>query len=224
MDNLDIWEKIFRNKEWDKYPPIPLIKFIAKNFYNVPDRKNIKILEIGSGPGANIWYMAREGFTVYGIDGSKTACENAKKKLLNDNLKNNIGSIATGDYHNLLNNFENGYFDAIIDVESLYCNSLTKSKEIIELAFKKLKSNGVFYSQTFANGTWGFDGDLDKDSGLYPIEGPLANTGFVRPVTKENITDLYKLENNSITLIERVDQLLQNKKVIKEWIIELKKK
>ncbi len=80
-ENLKIWENIFQNKEWGKYPPIPLVRFVAKNFYNVPNRKEIKILELGFGTGANLWYLAREGFSVYGIEGSKTAVEKAIKRF-----------------------------------------------------------------------------------------------------------------------------------------------
>ncbi|EDP6584064.1 class I SAM-dependent methyltransferase, partial [Campylobacter jejuni] len=32
--NAQIWENIFSQKEWGKYPSENLIRFIAKNFYN----------------------------------------------------------------------------------------------------------------------------------------------------------------------------------------------
>ncbi len=59
-----VWEEIFRRKEWGKYPPEHVIRFVARNFYRVADRASIRLLEIGCGPGANIWFMTREGFTV----------------------------------------------------------------------------------------------------------------------------------------------------------------
>ena len=58
------WDDVFANNEWGKYPAESLIRFIAKNFYKADRRENIKILEVGCGPGANIWYMNREGFSV----------------------------------------------------------------------------------------------------------------------------------------------------------------
>ena len=60
QDTADIWENIFLENEWGKYPPVSIIKFVAKNFYKVEDKGKIKILEIGSGPGANLWFIARE--------------------------------------------------------------------------------------------------------------------------------------------------------------------
>ncbi|EAI4546039.1 SAM-dependent methyltransferase, partial [Campylobacter jejuni] len=38
MNNSTLWENIFSQKEWGKYPSENLIRFIAKNFYNVKDR------------------------------------------------------------------------------------------------------------------------------------------------------------------------------------------
>ena len=67
------WESLFKKRDWGVYPNEELIKFIAKHYYKVSNRYKIKILELGCGPGANIWYLAREKFNVHGIDGSKTA-------------------------------------------------------------------------------------------------------------------------------------------------------
>ena len=53
------WEEIFRSREWGKYPPEHLVRFIAGNFYGVPNRGAVGLLEIGCGPGANAWFMAR---------------------------------------------------------------------------------------------------------------------------------------------------------------------
>ncbi|EAL1485109.1 SAM-dependent methyltransferase, partial [Campylobacter coli] len=51
MDNATFWENIFSNKEWGKYPSENLIRFIARNFYNVKNRNEIRILELGLGTG-----------------------------------------------------------------------------------------------------------------------------------------------------------------------------
>ena len=43
-------------------------------------------MEIGCGAGNNLWFAAREGFNVSGIDISHSAIEYAKERLLNDEL------------------------------------------------------------------------------------------------------------------------------------------
>ncbi|EAI7225285.1 class I SAM-dependent methyltransferase, partial [Campylobacter coli] len=96
--NEEIWENIFSNKEWGKYPSENLIRFIARNFYNVKNRNEIRILELGLGTGANLWFCAREGFRVSGIEWSKTGVERFQKRLDDENLSSQIDKIIIGDY------------------------------------------------------------------------------------------------------------------------------
>jgi cyclopropane fatty-acyl-phospholipid synthase-like methyltransferase len=141
-NNLQVWEKIFQENEWGKYPSIPVIRFIARNFYKVKNRKGIKILEIGSGTGANLWFCAREGFSVIGLEGSKTANERMLKRFDEENLTSHILDTKIGDYFETLDEIEDNSIDAIIDSESLYCNSFDRSKEIVVKSFNKLKVGG----------------------------------------------------------------------------------
>ncbi len=75
-----IWEKVFSEQPWGKYPGESLIRFIAKNFYKL-NRGEVKILEVGFGTGANIWYLSREKFDTYGIEGSETGVKLAYERL-----------------------------------------------------------------------------------------------------------------------------------------------
>ncbi len=222
-NNLEIWDQIFKTTEWGRYPSTPLIRFIARNFYHHTDRNAVKILEIGSGPGANLWFLAREGFKVYGIDGSPAACEKAISKLKNDNLDSQIGKMLVGDYFDKLNDFEDNSLDAIIDIESLYCNDFEKSKAIIKTAFKKLKPKGRFFSITFAEGSWGMEGEKIGHNAFLPKEGPMSNKGLSRFTSKSDIDKLYKLDCSTVINIERQELHLANSKIIKEWLIEVEK-
>jgi len=221
--NLNIWEDIFQNNEWGKYPPVALIRFIAKNFYKLKNRKDIKILEIGSGTGANLWFCAREGFSVYGIDGSKTAVDRMVNRFKEENLSDNLLGVSVGDYYDKLDDIEDETFDAIIDLESLYCNPFDRSREIVQKSFSKLKKGGLMFSLTFADGTYGLDGENISYHAVSPTKGAMANMGFTRYTTKDDIEKLYKLDNNEIVDIQRQELHLSDDEVIKEWIIALKK-
>ena len=114
-----IWEQIFRERDWGRYPPEELIRFVARYFYRASDRGQIKILEIGCGPGANIWFLAREGFDAYGIDGSETAIAKAERALKEEGLK---ARLQVGDINSLCRLYPSSYFDALVDVACLQCN------------------------------------------------------------------------------------------------------
>ena len=142
-ENLQIWEKIFQEREWGKYPALPVVRFVARNFYKVPNRKDVKILEVGSGIGANLWYCAKEGFSVIALEGSKTAIDIMHKRFESDGLKENVFFSEAGDYFNTLDSVEDGTIDAAIDVESLICNDFDRTREIIKKIFKKLKCEKI---------------------------------------------------------------------------------
>ena len=211
-----VWEKIFNESEWGKYPAESLIRFIARNFYH-QQRSEIRILEVGCGPGANLWYVSREGFQTYGVDGSATAVDKAKHRLALEGLK---ADIYVGDVI-VLDQFENDYFDAVIDAECVCCNNLINSKKILAEAKRVLKINGLFYSRTFSDKTVvGLDAEY-----VTPLEvsmatdGPLQGKGFVRLSNEKSINELYG-ELFCLESIDVIDYTSNNQKIrVSEFII-----
>ncbi|TEY02792.1 class I SAM-dependent methyltransferase [Campylobacter sp. US33a] len=195
MNSANLWNEIFTNKEWGKYPSENLIRFIARNFYNAKNRNEIHILELGLGTGANLWFCAREGFRVSGIEWSKTGVERFKKRLDDENLSIQIDEILTGDYEVKLDEFKDESFDCIIDSCSLCCNDFNKTKRIFDKAISKLKIGSKFYSSTIAKGIVGYD--KSKDDFQLPNGGIYTHVGMIRFSNKEDIAKLYK--NNNFT-------------------------
>ena len=154
MNESSFWEQIFSKKEWGKYPSESVIRFIARNFYNAKDRNKISILELGLGTGANLWFCAREGFKVSGIEWSKTGVERFKTRMQNENLSTQIAQLEIGDYLEKLDNFKDESFDAVIDVASLCCNDREKTRAIFQKAFKKLKAGGKFFPSLWQKDFW----------------------------------------------------------------------
>lgn len=221
--NLSVWEKIFQERDWGNYPSLPIIRFIARNFFNVQNRKKITILELGSGTGANLWFCAREGFSVIALEGSHTALTKMKNRFCSENLTEFLLDYKCGNYFKTLDEIQNNSLDAIIDAESLYCNSFDISHQIIKKCFDKLKVGGVMISITFAENSWGFDEDEFDYHAVMPTNGPMAYKGFSRYTSKDDIKKLYQLKNNKIERIERQEYYYTEQDVIKEWVIELKK-
>lgn len=193
-------DNVFSNQSWGKYPDETLIRFIARNFYSSPDRSKVRILEIGCGPGANIWYLSREGFKVYGIDISKIAIKQSKRFLKSENLK------AVLRVHTAKNlPYKDNYFDAVVDNACLCHNPKGDTLKIVAEVKRVLKPNGLFYSRTFT----------DKMSPSH-----LKGKGFVRFTKKDEINGIYRALE--ILSIDSRDYT-QSGNTISEWIIHLKK-
>jgi|SRR3989338_3843502 len=152
-----VWERIFSDREWGCYPEIPVVRFIANNFYNLThkNRSKIKILDLGCGIGAHTWYLAREGFSVYGIDGSKTAVKLTRKRLAEENLK---AQITVGDMIRLP--YNSNFFDAVIDSSAIQHNHLKSIKRIIKEVHRVLNFKGKLFSVLVCH-----DEHLKKDFG-----------------------------------------------------------
>ena len=194
----ELWEGIFSSREWGKYPSETLIRFIARNFYNVSDRKAINILELGLGTGTNLWFCAREGFTVSGIEWSKAGVDRFLKRMDDEGLKDRIKDIKIGDYYTMLDEFEDESFDAIIDVASLCCNDFEKTRAIFLKSLTKLKKGGKFYSSHIAKGILGFDESLGEY--YEPKEGIYQHVGKLRFEDEQSIARLFEADDFSFSL------------------------
>lgn len=211
-----VWEEIFREAEWGKYPGEELIRFIARNFYRVVQRSTVKILEVGCGPGANLWYMGREGFAVYGMDGSETAVQRARQRL-NQEVPEWSGEVIVGDIMKIP--YPDDFFDAVIDNEAVCCNSFENSQKIYHEMARVAKPGGKIFVRTFARGCWGDETGESVGYHSYIVtEGPLAGKGYARFTALEDIPVL--LNKFQVADIECVSQTYSNRQhEMKEWII-----
>ena len=215
------WDKLFAEKEWGKYPPEELIRFIKRSFAD-QNTKDIKVLEVGCGTGANIWFLSREGFQVFGIDGSEVAIEQAKKRMKEEGLN---ADLAVGDILNLP--YADNFFDCVLDIECIYANSYKDSELIMQEIKRVLVPDGLFFSKTFMSGTYG-DGNGEKLQGeantYLNIEKGGFNQGYgiIRLTSEEEISKLY-----GVFQVKNVDYIIRSDNnrahEIKEWLIVCQK-
>jgi ubiquinone/menaquinone biosynthesis C-methylase UbiE len=214
------WEKIHKSREWGKYPSEPLIRFVFQNFLNNQNLEKIRILELGCGAGANLWFLVREGIHAYGIDGSSSAISKAKARL-DSECPNWHGEVINGDFMKLP--YRDDYFDAVIDIESVTHNGFEDSINIYSEAYRVIKPGGMIFSQTFATGTWGDgSGKQIEKNGWIPTEGPTSLGEFIRFTRHEDLSKL--LGGFSNLQVEKLTRTLngQSKNII-EWLIVAKK-
>lgn len=209
------WDNVFSTQEWGKYPSESLIQFIARNYYR-KDRSKVRLLEVGCGAGANVWYMAREGFEVTGIDASATGIQIAKSRLDSEGL---LARMIIGDVSRLP--FESEYFDAVIDSECIYSNRFEDAEKILDEVKRVLRTGGLFYSRTFTDKNYiGQRYDIVGEMEYLNIsDGPMAGKGFCRLVNHSSIQKLYGKRFRIIS-IDQLECTRDNGKIIiSEYVI-----
>ena len=171
------WEKIYQEKDWGKYPPEELVRFMMRNYKG----KQAKVLDLGCGTGAATWFLSREGFNAYGIDGSETAIQKAKQRFQQENLK---GEFVVGDFIKL--NYPDNFFDCIIDISSLQHNSLEDLKLILEEVHRVLKPEGKIFSM------------MANQNSIINQDVNIHSERYIHRVNKEEVNTLFSKFNNLI--------------------------
>ena len=169
----DVWETIHSSREWGQYPTEHVIRFVARNYYK-KERRLVKILDCGVGGGAHTWYLAREGFDTYGFDGSPSAVEKVKSRLIREKLTAHILCASGQEVE-----YDFNFFDAVIDNFCIYSNKLNDIVLMYKKAYSYLKKNGKLLSAVFGKKTtgYGLGKQIEKDTYTDITEGPLVNRG-----------------------------------------------
>lgn len=211
------WEDIYRTRGYNRYPSEEVIGFVLRNFRDVPNRKQVKILEIGCGQGANLWFIAREGYETYGIDASETSIEMSRKVMTEEKL---TADLKIGDVSDLSSYYDGLKFDAIIDMGCLQHNPLKSSKRILGQAYSLLKPGGKMFSRMMQAGTYG-DG-MGTPAGLKAYkdinEGPLMGWGFIQLCEIDDLNYLFS-DFKDVNIEESIRSVNSRKNYAKRWVI-----
>ena len=171
------WEQVFRASPWGRYPPEELVRFMARNFFSVPERGSVRVLELGCGPGANLWFLSREGFDTHGIDGSATAIARAEGRLTAEGV---TARLEVGDILSLESVYRGLCFDAIVDIGCLQHNRMVYVEEILDQVSLLLVPNGRVFAMMIARGSYGDGTGTEVEPGTFTgvTEGPAQGMGL----------------------------------------------
>lgn len=225
-----VWDNVFRKNEWGKYPDESLIRFVAGKYYGSPNRKKIKILEVGCGPGANLWYLCREGFDVYGVDASHEAISIARKRFSDEHLK--VGGrlellkveLLVADIMEL--QYPDDYFDCVVDIECLYSNSFADTEIILEGIHRIMKKGGYLFSKSISNNMYLGKGRHEESQMEFNkiSDGPVEGKGYARTMRQLEINRLYGQCFN-VDQIDLHEYTRNNQTILNsEWVIVCSKR
>jgi SAM-dependent methyltransferase len=126
-----------------RYPNEELCRFMGHHYFSLSrdKRKDIRILEVGCGTGANLWMIAREGFDAHGIDFSADAIRLCRAELASYGVS---AHLAVGDMTSLP--FADGQFDAVVDVFSAFCLTGDEFSNYLCEVSRTLNPGGRYFS------------------------------------------------------------------------------
>lgn len=221
---LEYWENIFSSRGWGSYPPEELVRFMARTFHAESQKSNVCVLEIGCGPGPNIWYLVREGFSVAGIDGSATAIQQAVSRLDDEGLPSAQPHVdlRVGNFVELP--WPDDHFDAVIDIEALYANTMEDIRSTVKEVHRTLKPGGVFFGKMFGQASTGSETGTHVEGGTRsrPTAGPCAGNEIAHFFSKEEFEPLFNdFDTIALDYSERTDR--EQSVCIYEWLVTAQK-
>lgn len=142
------WERnvYAQGRHLNRYPHHAVVGYLHRRYGAVPNRSLVRILEVGCGAGNNIWCIAREGFTVAGIDGSASAIRHASDRFASEGLS---GDLRVGDFAHLP--WADASFDMVLDRSALTCAARPTIEAALDEVRRVLKPGGSFFSIIYSD-------------------------------------------------------------------------
>lgn len=182
-----VWEALYASGHRQRYPWDMVVSFVYRHAPRDRHRADIHILEVGCGAGANLWFAAREGFSVAGVDLSETAIAAAKARLAEEGLS---GDLRVGDFRSLP--FADDSFDLVIDRGALTCCGTSVLRAAFDEIARTIREDGLFlftpYSDLDSSRISGKSGPDDVVEGIET--GPLVGRGPIRFASRQEIERL----------------------------------
>ena len=192
-----------------RYPNEELVRFMARHFFHVPvhSRRDISVLEVGCGTGANLRMIAQEEFDTYGLDLSEQAVTIAQ--LFVDKWG---GVVKAGSMTKIP--FGDQEFSAVVDVFSSNCLPVLEFEKCLDEIYRVLKPGGLFFSYSpgkrsdaFLNHAPAVLLDESTLDGIKRATSPFAGNNypfrFIHPDEAAGLLDKHGFEVQYLETIER---------------------
>lgn len=201
------WEEIFRTRDWGKYPSEEVVRFVASKFPTSLDRSTTRILDLGCGGGAHAWFLAREGFQTYGIDGSRSGIRQTKALLRREGVSANL---TIGDFTRL--GYSEESFDGVIDANAIQHNILEDIRLAHRHVWRVLRPGGYFCGLQINTDTSGWKrADEVEENTFRNFEGgPIQKELLVHFFTESEVREFMAVYEE--VTIERTTRTVGNGK------------
>lgn len=131
------WDAIYRTQGFahkNGYPDSSVVAVTTRAFGR-EGHDQVKVLDLGCGWGNHLRFLCAEGYDAHGIDGSETAISHCRSIT---------PQVVCGSFLDLP--YADATFDAVIDRNSIQCNTLDVVEAVIGEVHRTLKPGGMLYS------------------------------------------------------------------------------
>jgi SAM-dependent methyltransferase len=213
-----IWEETIysQGRQLNRYPFDMVVSFVYRYRPLHKTPHETKILEIGCGAGNNLWFAAREGFQVSGVDASSSAIAYARERFAEEGL---MGDLQVSDYTRLP--FKNEIFDLVIDRGAITCCGISAARKAVDEVRKVLQTGGRFLCNPYSDRHSSFVSGCPGPDGL-TLEisaGTLVGTGQICFRGRREVEALFgpHWKILSVQHVELVEELQPQYLVHAEW-------
>jgi SAM-dependent methyltransferase len=184
------WNEHYAKGKFPRCPYDVVFSFIYRNINKDVARSSIRILEVGCGAGNNIWFGAKEGFLMTGIDGSREAIEYARNRLIKDGLN---ADLTVGDFTSLP--YPANSFDLVFDRAGLTHCGFSQAKKAVQEIHRVLTPGGKFFFNAYSKShSTAQSGHLIEDNLVVDANsGSISGFGQICFYSKNQIKELFPL-------------------------------
>ncbi len=209
-----------QSQQINRYPfPVFIGRFLSQ-FGRVADRKAIKVLEVGSGAGNNLWFFCREGYDTYAIEGAQSAVAYARRRLEAEGFD---ADIRQGDFQRLP--FADSSMDFVLDRAAITHNTRPTIEVVLDEIRRVLRPGGHFFSQMFSteHSDLRFADDYADGSAAAFSDGYFTRIGRTFFAHRADVDRLYGSRFEVLTLeLESHENVLGNQRSV-VWNVWMRK-
>jgi SAM-dependent methyltransferase len=163
IDHVSGWHANYVGGRFNRYPYDSVVSFVLRNFggLSLEERARLKFLDLGCGGGNHVKFLRDEGFDGYGADGAEEGV-----RLTRDLIGPAAADrVVTAYFHDLP--FDDGFFDGIIDRQSIGHNRGADIPAILAEIHRVLRPGGLYFGHVFSLETSAFRHGRDFGAGDY---------------------------------------------------------
>lgn len=190
--SANAWNEIFKQRGivfTEPHEDMPGIVQLLK------DRRASTILDLGSGTGRHIVYLARNGFSLFGLDNSSEGIEVTHQWLADEGLAADLQLQSMTEKLP----YEDAFFDAVISVQVIHHTDRATIREVVQEITRVLKRGGFLFVTVPKLKNQGESFDQVEPNTFIPLDGPekgLPHHYFTPEELREvfgdlNITDIH---------------------------------